>query len=105
MKPLLQIDPDMFREWLLLYFDRMRDMELEVFAYRLTVEALKKADPDSADKIGALTEKLRQHEEAKGIVQRYERHREELNQLFAQSSVDQALAQYLQGWKAKGPIN
>jgi len=98
MKPLLQIDPDMFREWLLLFFGRMRDMELEVFAYRLTVEALKKADPDSADKIDALTD-------AKGIVQRYERHREELNQLFAQSSLDQALLQYLQGWKAKGPVN
>ena len=105
MSPVLNIDVEQFREWLLLYFDRMRDMELEVFAYRLTVELLKNIDPVSAEKIDDLTAKARGHEETTRIAQRYERHREEVNQLFANGSLDQALAQYLREWKAKGPIN
>lgn len=104
MSPLLQIDPDELREWLLLYLDRMRDMELEVFAYRLTVELLKKIDPDSAEKIDTLTAKVREREETKEIAQRYEKRREELTQLFEKGSLDQAL-RFLQGWKAKGPTN
>jgi hypothetical protein len=101
----MKIDEDQLREWLLLYFDRMSEMELEMFAYRMTVELLKTIDPDSAQQIDALTAKAREHEETKGIVQRYERHREEVNQLFEKGSLDQALAQYLREWKAKGPIN
>jgi hypothetical protein len=105
MKPPLQIDAGMFRERLLMYFDRMRDMEIEAFAHRMTVELLKSLNPDLADKIDAATAKIRGHEEIEGIRQRYERHRDEVNQLFEKGSQDQALAQYLQEWKAKGPIN
>jgi hypothetical protein len=105
MTPPLQIDEDVFREWLLLYFDRMMDMEIEVFVHRMTVELLKSLNPDLAGKIDAATAKIREHEEIKGIRQRYDEYREAVLQSIAKGSLDQGLSRYLQGWKAKGPIN
>jgi hypothetical protein len=100
MKP-LQIDEDVFREWLLTYLDRMMDMEIELFVYRLTVELLKKIDPASAEQIDAATAKVRQHEEIKGIRRRYDGYREEALRRISKGSLDQ----FLREWKATGPIN
>lgn len=59
MKPPLQIDQDIFREWLLMYFDAMRNMETEVMVCRGAIELLKKHVGTPQDQeIEALTQKI-----------------------------------------------
>jgi hypothetical protein len=107
MKPPLQIDEDVFREWLLMYFDAMRNMEIEVMVYRGAIEILKKqvGTPQDQD-IEALTQKIRQRDEIKKILdEKYERYRRQALECIEQGSQDQALSRYLLEWKAKGPTN
>lgn len=106
MKP-LQIDEDTFREWLLLYFDRMRDMETEVLVYRGAIEILRNQVPtETREVIDKLVAGIRQKPEVKQILdEKYQRYREQVLEAVAKGTQDQALSRYLQEWKAKGPIN
>jgi hypothetical protein len=106
MKP-LQIDEDVFREWILLYFDRMRDMETEVLVYRTVVEILRKQVPtETCQTIDALVAKMRGRPEIKETLdEKYGRYRAQVLESIAKGSQGQALSRYLQEWKAKGPIN
>ena len=107
MKPPLQIDKDVFRDWLLMYFDAMRNMETEIMVYRGAIEILKKQVGAPQDQeIETLTEKIRKRSEIKEILdEKYGRYRRQALGCIEQGSQDQALLQYLQEWKAKGPTN
>jgi len=56
MKPPLQIDKDVFRDWLLMYFDAMRNMETEIMVYRGAIEILKKQVGAPQDQEGKYSE-------------------------------------------------
>ena len=107
MKPLLQIDKDVFREWLLSYFDAMRNMETEVMVYRSAVELLKQqVQSQQSAEIDKLLEKIRQRREIKEILdEKYAQYRSQALECIEQGFLDQALSRYLQEWKAKGPTN
>jgi hypothetical protein len=106
MKP-LQLDGDVFREWLLMYFAAMRNMETEVMVYRGVIEILKKqVTPPEAQDIDILTQRIRERPEIKEILdEKYERYRSQALECIEKGSQDQALSRYLQEWKAKGPTN
>jgi predicted CopG family antitoxin len=107
MKPPLQIAADVFREWLLMYFDAMHDMENEVMVYRSAIELLKQHVGAPQDQeIEALIQKIRKSEDIKQMLdEKYERYRRKALECIEQGSLDQALLQYLAEWKAKGPTN
>lgn len=107
MKPPLRIDEDAFREWLMLYFDRMQEMETETLVYRSTVEfLLTKVPPETRQTIEKIVERSRGIPEIKGEVEKkYTEYRAQALEAISKGSLDQALSRYLRGWKAKGPIN
>jgi type II secretory pathway component PulF len=105
---LLQIDEDVFRQWLMLYFDRMKEMEAQVLTYRTTVEILKRQidDGNQAQLIDRLVDGIQNGKDVKEVLdEKYARYREKALEAIAQGSQSQALSRYLQEWRAKGPIN
>ena len=105
MKPPLQIDEDAFRDWLLTYFDAMRNMETEVLVCRGAIEILKRQVP-KPDELDDLMRKIRERPEIKQILdEKYERYRSQALEYIAKGSLDQALSRYLQEWKLEGPTN
>jgi len=106
MKP-LQIDEDIFREWVLLYLDRMRDLQTEVLVYRTAIELLRKlVATETREAIGELVARVRKNPEIKQTLdEEYQRYRVQFLEAISKGFQDQALLRYLQEWKAKGPIN
>jgi hypothetical protein len=103
----LQIDEKLFQEWVMLYFDRMYDMEKEVLIYRGTIEILKTQVPtETVEAIDRLVQGLRKGKRITDLLdEKYEGYRTQVLEYISQGSLNQALSQYLQEWKAKGPIN
>jgi len=77
-KPPLQIDEDLYREWLLLYFDRMRDLENQVIVYRTAIEILKQ-QVDAGNQtqlIDRLVQGIRDSKDVKDVLdEKYSRYR------------------------------
>ena len=103
MKP-MQIDKDLFREWILMYIDAMQKMETEVMVYRLVAEALKRYDLQK--EIDDLTQKIRERAEIKNkLDEKYGKYRDQVLEYIEKGFQDQDLSRFLQEWKARGPIN
>jgi hypothetical protein len=107
MSHVLHIDVDQFLEWLMLYFDRMQDMESEVLVYRTALEFVQTQVPtETRQTIDKIVEKTRQLPEIKqDLEKRYNEYRAQARERIEIGSADQALSQYLREWKAKGPTN
>ena len=100
----MQIDKDLFREWILMYIDAMQKMETEVMVYRLVAEALKRYDLQK--EIDDLTQKIRERSEIKNkLDEKYCKYRDQVLEYIEKGFQDQDLSRFLQEWKARGPIN
>jgi non-homologous end joining protein Ku len=103
MNPMLQIDPDALRQFLLLYLETMRDLQKQIMVYRTVVELLKKENPDL---IETLVQKAGENPELNELSdEMHQKLVSAVNQSIEQGFRGQVLSKFLQEWKAKGSIN
>lgn len=103
MTPVLQIDSEALRSFLLVYLETMRDLQKDVMVYRTVLELLK---VENRDLIETLVQKARENPELNKVSdEMHQKLVDEVRNSIEQGSLDQALLKFLQEWKSKGPTN
>jgi hypothetical protein len=100
--PLLRIDSEALKQFLLQYLEQMRDLQKEVMVYRTVVELLKKVNPE----VETLVQKARENPELNKYAD--DMHQKLVSAVahsIEQGFSDLDLLRFLQEWKAKGSIN